>query len=70
MKYYKKRANAMASKTEASKTGPNVMGPTGPSAKINNTLLLKEYIKALIQNVDDHNFPKEMNLIFDGGIFN
>ena len=58
MKYYKKRPNV----------GPNAVGPN--ANKINNTLLLKEYIKALIQNVDDHNFPKEMNLIFDGGMFN
>lgn len=35
-----------------------------------NTLLLKEYIKALIQNVDKTCLPKEFNLIFDGGAFN
>ena len=37
---------------------------------INNTLLIKEYTKALIQNVDKTHLPKELNLIFDGGVFN
>ena len=37
---------------------------------MNNTLLIKEYTKALIQNVDKTHLPKELNLIFDGGAFN
>jgi hypothetical protein len=37
---------------------------------INNTNLIKEYTKALIQNVDKTHLPKELNLIFDGGAFN
>ena len=37
---------------------------------MNNTLLIKEYTKALIQNVDKTQLPKELNLIFDGGAFN
>lgn len=37
---------------------------------MNNTLLIKEYTKALIQNVDKTHLPKELNLIFDGGVFN
>lgn len=37
---------------------------------MNNTLLIKEYTKALIQNVDKTYLPKELNLIFDGGVFN
>lgn len=37
---------------------------------MNNTLLIKEYTKALIQNVDKTDLPKELNLIFDGGVFN
>jgi hypothetical protein len=37
---------------------------------MNNTLLIKEYTKALIQNVDKTHLPKELNLIFDGGLFN
>lgn len=36
----------------------------------NNTLLIKEYTKALIENVDKTHLPKELNLIFDGGVFN
>jgi hypothetical protein len=68
MKYYKKRPNVKANAVGPNAVGPNAVGPN--ANKINNTLLLKEYIKALIQNVDDHNFPKEMNLIFDGGMFN
>lgn len=34
-----------------------------------STLLLKEYIKALILNVNKNNIPKDINLIFDGGAF-
>jgi len=37
---------------------------------MNNTNLIKEYTKALIQNVDKTHLPKELNLIFDGGVFN
>lgn len=37
---------------------------------INNFLLMKEYIKALVENADTNNIPKELNVIFDGGIFN
>lgn len=37
---------------------------------MNNTLLIKEYIKALIENIDKKQLPKELNLIFDGGLFN
>jgi len=37
---------------------------------IQSTLLLKEYIKALILNVNRNNIPKDINLIFDGGAFN
>jgi hypothetical protein len=37
---------------------------------MNNTALIKEYTKALIQNVDKTHLPKELNLIFDGGVFN
>lgn len=37
---------------------------------MNNTLLIKEYTKALIQNIDKTHLPKELNLIFDGGVFN
>ena len=36
----------------------------------NNTLLIREYIKALILNVDHSKLKKEVNLIFDGGAFN
>jgi len=31
---------------------------------------MKEYIKALVENADTNNIPKELNVIFDGGIFN
>ena len=38
---------------------------------INNFLLMKEYIKALVENADTNNIPKEeLNVIFDGGVFN
>ena len=37
---------------------------------MNNTVLIKEYTKALIQNVDKTHLPKELNLTFDGGVFN
>jgi|694.fasta_scaffold153620_2 hypothetical protein len=35
-----------------------------------STLLMQEYIKALILNVDHSKLKKEINLIFDGGAFN
>lgn len=37
---------------------------------VNNTFLIKEYIKALIQNIDKPTFTDKINLIFDGGVFN
>ena len=37
---------------------------------MNNTSLLKEYVKALVQNVDKHTSPKEIDLVFSGGGFN
>lgn len=37
---------------------------------MNNIVLLQEYIKALIINVDVKNVPNEINVIFDGGAFN
>ena len=37
---------------------------------MSSTLLMKEYIKALILNVDHSKLKKEINLIFDGGAFN
>lgn len=37
---------------------------------MNNIVLIKEYTKALIQNVNKTYLPKELNLIFDGGVFN
>ena len=43
---------------------------TTNNSNINNTLLIKEYTKALIENVDKTHLPKELNLIFDGGVFN
>ena len=72
MKYYKKGANRMKAMGPIDQMGSigQTDQKTSVMGQINNTLLLKEYIKALIQNVDDHNFPKEMNLIFDGGVFN
>ena len=36
----------------------------------NNVMLMREYIKALIENVDTKKILKEFNLIFDGGVFN
>lgn len=38
--------------------------------QINNTTLMQEYIKALIQNIEQSQIPKDLNLIFDGGVFN
>jgi hypothetical protein len=38
--------------------------------QINNTSLMQEYIKALIQNIEQSQIPKNLNLIFDGGVFN
>jgi hypothetical protein len=75
MKYHKKSSNKMGTnKMGTNAMSTNKMGTnaidTNIGGEIGNTLLLKEYIKALIQNVDDHNFPKEINLIFDGGVFN
>ena len=35
-----------------------------------NVLLMREYIKALTENVDKKQIPKELNVIFDGGVFN
>jgi hypothetical protein len=37
---------------------------------IDSSILISEYIKALILNVDYRNLPKELNLIFDSGGFN
>ncbi|MCX5852341.1 MAG: hypothetical protein NT072_09865 [Deltaproteobacteria bacterium] len=36
----------------------------------NSTLLMMEYIKALILNIDHSKLKKELNLIFDSGAFN
>ena len=38
--------------------------------KSNSTLLMREYIKALLLNVDHNRLKKDVNLIFDGGAFN
>ena len=38
--------------------------------KINTTVLMREYIKALILNIDYSRLKKEINLVFDGGAFN
>jgi hypothetical protein len=40
------------------------------SVDTNSTLLMREYIKALILNIDHSKLKKEINLIFDGGVFN
>ena len=37
---------------------------------INNNSLLDNYIDSMIENIDINNFPKEINLILDGGGFN
>jgi len=37
---------------------------------MNNTSLLKEYVKALVQNVDKQSLPKKIDLVFGGGAFN
>lgn len=37
---------------------------------VNNTFLITEYIKALIQHIDHPDSPDKINLIFDGGAFN
>jgi hypothetical protein len=37
---------------------------------MNNTSLLKEYVKALVQNVDKQTLPKKIDLVFSGGGFN
>jgi hypothetical protein len=37
---------------------------------INTAILMKEYIKALILNIDHSKLKKEINLVFDGGAFN
>ena len=37
---------------------------------MNNILLLNEYIKALVLNVDKENLPSEIDISFDGGVFN
>ena len=37
---------------------------------MNNTLLLKEYVKSLVQNVDKQILPKKIDLVFSGGAFN
>lgn len=40
------------------------------ATSINNFLLMKEYIKALVENADTNTIPNELNVIFDGGVFN
>ena len=40
------------------------------NTKNTNVLLMREYIKALTENVDKKQIPKELNVIFDGGVFN
>jgi len=40
------------------------------NTKNNNVMLMREYIKALTENVNKEQLPKELNLIFDGGVFN
>ena len=37
---------------------------------INNNSLLDNYINSMIENTNINNFPKEINLILDGGAFN
>ena len=37
---------------------------------MNNTSLLKEYVKALVHNVDKQILPKKIDLVFGGGAFN
>jgi hypothetical protein len=37
---------------------------------INTTIIMREYIKALILNVDNNKIKKDINLVFDGGAFN
>ena len=37
---------------------------------INNNSLLDNYIDSMIENTNINNFPKEINLILDGGAFN
>ena len=37
---------------------------------MNSTSLLKEYVKALVQNIDKQTLPKEVDLVFSGGAFN
>ena len=36
----------------------------------NSTSLLKEYVKALVQNIDRQTLPKKVALVFSGGAFN
>lgn len=37
---------------------------------MDNTKLLKQYVKALIQNTNRDNIPKKIDVVFDGGAFN
>jgi len=37
---------------------------------MNNTSLLKEYVKSLVQNVDKQILPQKIDLVFSGGAFN
>ena len=37
---------------------------------MNNTSLLKEYVKALVQNINKQSLPKKIDLVFSGGAFN